>query len=78
MASPAEPTSQPPQKQHIAANIAMRGPLRSTQVPKIAAESPSTTMPMVNGRALSVPEMPSAPSNGFLNTLHEYAAPIDR
>ena len=56
----------------------MRGPLRSTQVPKIAAESPSTTMPIVNGRALSVPEMSSAPSNGFLNTLHEYAAPIDR
>ena len=56
----------------------MRGPLRSTQFPKIAAESPSTTMPMVNGRALRVPEMPSAPSSGFLNTLHEYAAPIDR
>ncbi|GAS95039.1 uncharacterized protein RMCC_2005 [Mycolicibacterium canariasense] len=33
---------------------------------------------MVNGKALSVPEMPSAPSSGFLNTLHEYAAPTDR
>ena len=35
-------------------------------------------MPMVNGRALSVPEMSSAPSNGFLKTLHGYAAPTDR
>ena len=34
--------------------------------------------PKVNGRALSVPEMCIAPSSGFLNTLHEYAAPIDR
>ncbi len=39
-ASPAEPISQPPQKQHIAANMAARGPLRSTQVPKIAADTP--------------------------------------
>jgi hypothetical protein len=62
----------------MAVNIARRGPLRSTQVPKIAAESPSTTMPTVNGSALSVPEMCSAPSRGFLKTLHEYAAPIDR
>jgi hypothetical protein len=35
-------------------------------------------MPTVNGSALSVPEMSSAPSRGFLKTLHEYAAPIDR
>ena len=35
-------------------------------------------MPMVNGSALSVPEMSSAPSSGFLNTLQEYAAPMDR
>ena len=35
-------------------------------------------MPMMNGSALSVPEMPSAPSSGFLNTLQEGAAPIDR
>src|SRR5262245_10372844 len=35
-------------------------------------------MPTVNGRALSVPEMSRAPSRGFLKTLHEYAAPIDR
>ena len=35
-------------------------------------------MPIVNGSALSVPEMCSAPSRGFLKTLQEYAAPIDR
>lgn len=37
-----------PQKQHVAANIAIRGPLRSTQVPNTAAESPRTTMPTMN------------------------------
>jgi hypothetical protein len=41
---PSEPTRKPTDQQIAATNIAARGPLRSTQVPKTAAESPSMTM----------------------------------
>jgi hypothetical protein len=41
---PSEPTRKPVDQNTAAVNIAARGPLRSTQVPKTAAESPSITM----------------------------------
>src|SRR5690606_15453315 len=51
-------------------------------VPKTAADTPSITMPSVNGRAVRVPAagLPSSivAVSGFLKTLHAYACPIAR
>ncbi len=72
----------PLEKQIVATSIAQRGPLASTLVPNTAADSPSITMPSVNGSALSVPAagLPSrsVDSSGILNTLQAYAWPIAR
>ena len=68
--TPSAEMRNPLQKQHIATNMAQRGPLLSTLVPNSAADRPSITMPSVNGSALATPEMPSDASSGFLNTLH--------
>ena len=64
METPNAAISSPLQKHTVATNMAQRGPLWSTRVPKSAAERPSITMPIVNGSALAVPEMPSADSTG--------------
>jgi hypothetical protein len=44
VAIPSEPTRKPETQKTAEVNIAARGPFRSTQVPKRAAESPSMTM----------------------------------
>ena len=41
---PSEPTRKPTDQKTAAVNMAARGPLRSTQVPNAAAESPSITI----------------------------------
>src|SRR5919199_1616510 len=82
IATPSADTRKPVEKQIIEMNMAQRGPLRSTAVPKTAAETPSITMPSVNGRAVSVPAAGLPWSivavRGFLKTLQAYACPIAR
>lgn len=63
--------SNPPQKHDSATTIAHRGPLRSTAVPKAAADTPSMTMPSVNGMALIRPDACRLSCKGSLKTLHE-------
>jgi hypothetical protein len=41
---PAAATRNPPDQQQAETNIALRGPLRSTQVPPMAADRPSITI----------------------------------
>src|SRR5918997_5544505 len=80
--TPSADTRNPVQKHTIEMNIAQRGPLRSTAVPNTAADTPSITMPRVNGRAVSVPAagLPWSivAARGFLKTLQAYACPIAR
>src|SRR5437899_732510 len=81
-ATPAAEIRKPTEKHVLATAIAQRGPRWSTAVPNSAAETPSITMPSVNGRALSVPAqllpLSSVLLKGSLNTLHAYAWPIAR
>ena len=50
--TPSAETRKPVEKQTVEMNIAQRGPLRSTAVPNTAADTPSITIPSVNGRAV--------------------------
>jgi hypothetical protein len=73
MDTPKAETRKPVEKQSIDMNMAQRGPLRSTAVPNTAADTPSITIPSVNGSAVSVPAagLPSSmvAASGFLKTL---------
>src|SRR5687767_7963264 len=80
--TPNAETRKPAEKQSVAMNIAQRGPSRATAVPNTAADTPSMTMPRVNGSAVRVPAagLPSSivAVSGFLKTLQAYACPIAR
>src|SRR5215216_3905031 len=76
----------PPDQQKAATTPAFRGPTRSSQAPKSAAEEPRKTKKRVNiqPRVLIFQSpgagwvMPIARLNGSQNTLKPYAIPIDR
>ena len=51
---PREPIRKPPDQNTAEANIALRGPLLSTQVPMAAADRPSITMAMEKITPISV------------------------
>src|SRR4051812_12879055 len=84
--TPAAATTNPPPKHTADANIAARGPTRSSQAPNVAAESPRKTIATLNTQpivlsfqfpdAVSLP--PTRRANGRLNTLNAYACPIDK
>src|SRR5476649_1543607 len=83
---PAAETTKPPDQQIAATTPALRGPSRSTQAPKSAAEDPSMTKKSVNiqpsvlifqsSGAACV--MPIARLRGSQKTLKPYAIQIDR
>ena len=66
---PAAPTRKPVPQKEAATNIDLRGPLRSTQVPMKAAESPSITMAMEKITPIAVCETPKWPMSADLYTL---------
>ncbi len=63
---PSPPTRNPVLQKHAATNIAARGPLRSTQVPKIAAETPSTTMAREKAMPMAVSPVSKLLTSAFL------------
>ena len=63
---PAAPTRNPAAQQQAAVNIAFRGPTRSTQVPKTAADNPSITMAIENTKPIAVCEAPKWSTIEFL------------
>ena len=76
--TPAAATRKPPPKQQAEVNIALRGPTRSSHLPKVAAERPRKTMAMEkiqpsvgmvqsSGRDLVIPRSFVI---GMLNTLN--------
>jgi len=69
VATPRALTKNPLDQQSAAVNIAARGPARSTQVPKTAAERPSITMLMLKMIPIGVRPVPNRSTSGFLNTL---------
>ena len=69
VATPSAPMANPPDQHTAAANIAARGPARSTQVPNTAADRPSITMLMLKMIAIGVRPTPNRSTSGFLNTL---------
>ena len=85
-ATPSAEMKKPPPQQSAATTPALRGPSRSTQAPKSAADEPSITKKSVyihpsvlifqSSGADEV--MPMARLSGSQNTLKPYAMPIDR
>ena len=51
---PSAPTRKPAAQKQAETNIALRGPLRSTQVPPTAADSPSMTIAMLKMMPIAV------------------------
>ena len=60
------PTRKPSPHALAATNIALRGPLRSTQVPITAAERPSMTMAMEKMMPIAVCEVPKCETSDVL------------
>jgi hypothetical protein len=60
----------PVPQQHAATNIAVRGPLRSTHVPRNAAERPSIRIAMLKIHPIAVRLLSKWATSGFLNTLN--------
>src|SRR5271166_5859406 len=83
---PTAATMKPPPKHNAAVNIDLRGPTRSTQRPKTAADSPRMAIAIEKVHPTSVNfqsegsecVMPSNLVNGKLNVEKAYAWPIDR
>ena len=65
---PAEPMSRPVVKHTIDSAIALRGPLRSIQVPPNAAARPSMTMAMLKMMAMAVSLVSNFSTSGSLKT----------
>ncbi len=63
---PRPPIRKPAPQQHAAVNIARRGPTRSTQVPKTAAESPSITIAIEKTMPIEVSEASKCSTSEFL------------
>ena len=63
---PSEPTRKPVTQKQAEVNIAARGPLRSTQVPKTAAERPSMTMAMEKTTPMAVWLVPKCSTRACL------------
>src|SRR5215831_8409406 len=86
VAPPSAATSNPPPKQSADANIARRGPTRSSHAPKTAAETPRKTIARLNTQPIVLSLQSSGadafpPINcdsGKLKTLNAYAWPIER
>src|SRR5579884_2165141 len=84
--TPSAETKNPPPQQNAATTPALRGPSRSTQRPKTAADDPRNTKNSVNiqPRVLifQSPEagcvIPMARDSGSQNTLNPYAIPMER
>ena len=76
--APNDATTNPNPKRHAAANIARRGPRSSTHFPKMAADTPRTTIAMLKIQpTLATLQSPAVgavtPTNcvsGFVNTLN--------
>ena len=51
-------------------NIALRGPTRSTHLPRIAAERPRTTIAIEKMMLIGVPWVPKLSWSGILKTLN--------
>ena len=69
-ATPNALTTNPSDQQQPATNIALRGPLRSTQVPPKAAERPSITIAIEKMTEIGVSLVPKWSTSGSLNTLN--------
>ena len=65
---PAEPTTKPRPQHRAAATIALRGPERSTQVPSVAAESPSITIAREKTHPIAVRLVSKLATREFLKT----------
>jgi hypothetical protein len=63
-------TTKPAAQQQPATNIALRGPLRSTQVPPNAADSPSITIAIEKMIEIGVSFVPKCSTSGSLKTLN--------
>ena len=63
---PRAPTRKPVDHRQALTNIALRGPLRSTQVPPTAADRPSITMAMEKTMPIWVELATKRSKSGFL------------
>ena len=63
-------TTKPETQQTIERAIALRGPLRSTQVPPKAAERPSITIAIEKMMPIGVRLVSKCSTSGFLKTLN--------
>ena len=63
---PTEPTRKPEDQQQAAANIALRGPTLSTQVPNTAAHRPSITIAIEKTKPIAVCEASKCAISEFL------------
>ncbi len=68
MAMPSAPIRKPEPQHSAATAIDLRGPLRSTQVPSTAAESPSITIAIEKIHATAVCEESKRSTSEVLNT----------
>jgi len=66
---PKEPIRKPVDQNTAAVNMAARGPLRSTQVPNVAAESPSITIAIEKMMPIAVRLVSKCSTSAVLYTL---------
>src|SRR5690348_11413972 len=75
---PSAPTRNPEAQKQAETNMALRGPLDSTQVPPKAADRPSMTIAMLKMMPIAVWLAPKWAISEFLYTLVAYAWPMQR